>query len=244
MPLKVTEFDPAATLDGTEIFGFVQSAGNVQADLDEIAAYVSAFVTGGGATLELIRDTIGTALVAGTGITVTVNDGADTITIATTITQYTDEMARDAIGTALTEGAGIDLTVSDVGDTITVASTITQYTDEMARDAIGEALVAGTGINIVEDDAGDHITISVFQEWAPNFTADADVYIPAVTGMTIAAGNAPIGTGSLDYEKSTTAAPGTFSSTGLPVTLEAGAWLKVSASGVSGFYAAHFVRTA
>lgn len=36
---------------------------------------------GGGITAEQARDTIGTALVAGTNITITVNDGADTITI-------------------------------------------------------------------------------------------------------------------------------------------------------------------
>jgi hypothetical protein len=37
------------------------------------------------AEAERVRDTMGTALVAGTGITVTPNDGADTITIAATI---------------------------------------------------------------------------------------------------------------------------------------------------------------
>lgn len=70
---------------------------------------------------ELIRDVIGAALAAGTGVTVTVNDGADSITIASTITQYTDEMARDVIGAALIEGHGIDLTVNDGADTIAVA---------------------------------------------------------------------------------------------------------------------------
>lgn len=38
----------------------------------------------GASALETIRDTIGAALVAGTGITVTVNDAADTITVAAT----------------------------------------------------------------------------------------------------------------------------------------------------------------
>jgi hypothetical protein len=62
--------------------------------------------------------------------------------------------------------------------------------------------------------------------------------------MTVDEGNAAIGTGTLAYEKSTTADPGTFSSTTLPATLEAGAWLKISASGVTGFVACHLVRTA
>lgn len=69
---------------------------------------------------ELIRDVIGATLVQGTGITVTVNDGADTITVATTITQYTDEMARDAIGAALVAGTNITITPNDGADTITV----------------------------------------------------------------------------------------------------------------------------
>jgi hypothetical protein len=62
--------------------------------------------------------------------------------------------------------------------------------------------------------------------------------------MTISQGNAAIGTGTLAYEKSTTADPGTFSGTTLPVTLQAGAWLKVSATSVTGFVATHLKRTA
>lgn len=86
--------------------------------------------------------------------------------------------------------------------------------------------------------------LTVPAEWAPNFTADGDVYIPAVVAMTVNAGNAAIGTGTLAYEKSTSGAPSVFSSTSLPATLQAGAWLKVSATGVTGFVAAHIVRTA
>jgi hypothetical protein len=108
---------------------------------------------------EFIRDTIGAALVAGTRVTVTVNDGADTITIASDDAS-TAEFVRDTIGTALVAGSGVSVTVNDSGDTITIASTITQYTDEQARDAIGAALVAGTGITLTVNDAGDTITIA------------------------------------------------------------------------------------
>lgn len=85
---------------------------------------------------------------------------------------------------------------------------------------------------------------AVSGEWVPNFTAAGDVYIAADTAMTISQGNAAIGIGTLAYEKSTNAAPGTFSSTTLPATLEAGAWLKVTASAVTGFVATHLKRTA
>jgi hypothetical protein len=72
---------------------------------------------------EAIRDTIGTTLVAGSGITVTVDDPGNTVTITNTGSAYTNEDARDAIGTALVAGSGMTVTVSDVGDTITLATT-------------------------------------------------------------------------------------------------------------------------
>lgn len=70
------------------------------------------------AEAERIRDIIGTALVAGTGITVTVNDPGDTITIASTVTGYTDEQAQDAVGNILTDSSTIDFTYDDAGGTI------------------------------------------------------------------------------------------------------------------------------
>lgn len=118
--LKVTEFDLAVAFDGSEIFGLVQAGGNVQTTLGDLTNYITTTITGGTATLELIRDTIGAALVAGAGIIITVDDPGDTITIASSITQYTDEMARDAIGAALVGGQGITSTVNDGADTITI----------------------------------------------------------------------------------------------------------------------------
>lgn len=86
--------------------------------------------------------------------------------------------------------------------------------------------------------------LALTEEWAPNFTAAGDLYIPARVAMTISQGNAKIGTGTLAFTKSTAAAPSTFGAATLPVTLEAGAWLKVSASAVTGFVATHLKRTA
>lgn len=86
--------------------------------------------------------------------------------------------------------------------------------------------------------------IKLLQKWALNFTDDGDAYIPAYEAMTVDIGVAAIGTGTLAYEKSTTADPDTFSSTTLPATLEAGAWLKVSVSSITGFVAVELKRTA
>lgn len=112
-------------------------------------------------TDEQARDAIGAALTAGAGITVTPNDGGDTIAIASSITQYTDEMARDALGTALTAGAGISITPNDGGDTIAIASSVTQYTDEMAQDTIGGALTDTATIDFTYNDGAGAITADV-----------------------------------------------------------------------------------
>lgn len=111
-------------------------------------------------TDENARDALGAALVAGTNITITPNDGADTITIAGLADAAIQELARDALGAALVAGAGIAITPNDGADTIAIGSTITQYTDENARDAIGAALAAGANITITVNDAGDTITIA------------------------------------------------------------------------------------
>jgi hypothetical protein len=204
---------------------------------------------------ELIRDTIGAALVAGTGVSIVVNDAGDTITITNTAPSagtYTDENARDAIGAALVAGSGISIAVNDGADTITIANTAA-YTDEQAQDAVAAMIAAGThtGLTVTYNDAGNAMSftlsnggLATANEWAPNFTAAGDVYIPAVVAMTIDQGNTQIGTGTLAFAKSTSAAPGTFTTTTLPATLQAGAWLKVSASAVSGFVATHLKRTA
>lgn len=115
----------------------------------------------------------------------------------------------------------------------------------MAQSTIkGRAAGAGTGDPTDLSASQVRSVLLEMQRWNFNFTANGDAYIAADVAMTIDAGVAAIGTGTLAYEKSTTAAPSTFSSTTLPATLEAGAWLKVSVSGISGFKAVELKRTA
>ena len=76
-----------------------------------------------------------------------------------------------------------------------------------------------------------------------NFTADGEVRLYSDAAQTLTQ-QSTSGTGSVAYEKSTNAAPSTFSSTTSPVTLEAGAWLKITASSVTDLFAVALKRTA
>lgn len=111
------------------------------------------------ADAEFIRDTIGAAVVAGSGMTITVNDAGDTITFVSSGGGYTDEQVRDVIGAALVAGTGMTITVNDAGDTITLTIDTTAEAERI-RDVMGAALVAGTGMTITVNDAGDTITLA------------------------------------------------------------------------------------
>jgi hypothetical protein len=95
-------------------------------------------------TDEQIRDVIGAALVAGSGISITVNDAGDTITIENIGGgggSYTDEQARDAVGSALVAGTGISIVVDDGADTITVSSDLDKAS--VYRNAAGNSHTSG-----------------------------------------------------------------------------------------------------
>jgi hypothetical protein len=81
-------------------------------------------------------------------------------------------------------------------------------------------------------------------QWAPNWTADGSFKLPIFEAMTVSQGNAAVGAGTITFEKSTAAAPNVFVATALPVALEAGAWLKVTAVDVIDHLATHLKRTA
>jgi hypothetical protein len=145
-----THFDAAGTAaaavaaheaDTTNVHGIADTSALVTSS--GLTTTLSSYLTTAGAP-ELIRDTIGTALTAGAGITITPNDGSDIITVASSITQYTDEMARDALGTALVAGSNITITPNDGSDTITIAASGGDITAATAWAAKGD-LIAATG---------------------------------------------------------------------------------------------------
>ena len=67
---------------------------------------------------EATDDRVAALLQPGTGITLTYNDPSNTLTVASTITQYTDEQAQDAVGNILTDSSSVDLTYNDTANTI------------------------------------------------------------------------------------------------------------------------------
>ncbi len=97
---------------------------------------------GGTYTDEQARDAIGAALVAGAGMTITVNDGANTITLAST-GGYTDEQAQDAVGAMLAGSATIDFTYVDATPSLTAVVIDASITTAKAHAALKDASYCG-----------------------------------------------------------------------------------------------------
>lgn len=125
--------------------------------------------------------------------------------------------------------------------TFTDTDTFTRTTVHASTNA-NAAVNFGAGTKRIQLDATARF-LNTRAEWTPNFSDDGEVRIYARVAMTITQ-IATSGTGTIAYEKSTNAAPGTFSSTTSPITLEAGAWLKVLATSVSDLVAVQLERTA
>lgn len=83
------------------------------------SADVWAALLAGKLDAEGARDTIAAALVEGPGITITADDGADTITIEAT-GGVDAEAVRDIVGATLVAGDGVTITVDDGADTVTI----------------------------------------------------------------------------------------------------------------------------
>jgi hypothetical protein len=108
---------------------------------------------------------MGTALQASTGLSIVVNDVANTITYSVDV-----EYLIDLLASSLSGSNGINITYDDPGNTILISGD-----PEYIRDTVGTALVAGTGITVTVDDAANTITIT-----ADGTTTIPFIYAPAV----------------------------------------------------------------
>ena len=79
-----------------------------------------------GLTAEQVRDTVAAFIQQGNGITVTHDDGANTLTIASTVvntdTQLTAEQVQDIVAAFLQQGSNVTITYDDAGNTLTIAA--------------------------------------------------------------------------------------------------------------------------
>jgi hypothetical protein len=120
---------------------------------------------------EAVDDRVDALIVDGAGIQTTYNDGAGTLTIASTITQYTDEMAQDAAASLIQNGTGISWSYNDGANTLTPTVTLAPFstsnlaeganlyfTDERAQDAVGGILTDSARVDFTYNDAANQIT--------------------------------------------------------------------------------------
>lgn len=93
---------------------------------------------------ESVRDAIGSALVAGANVTITVDDAANTITISSTGGGSTDpEVVRDTIATALVAGSNVTIDVDDAANTITISAASVSEGESGYVDVYGDTYVGG-----------------------------------------------------------------------------------------------------
>jgi len=112
---KVSALTAASAADGSELLHVVQTGNDRKMTTAQIAALV---------TSEVIDDRVAALLVAGANITLTYNDAAGTLTIASTGgAGVTDEQIDDRVAALLVAGTNITLTYNDVANTLTIAST-------------------------------------------------------------------------------------------------------------------------
>jgi hypothetical protein len=111
----------------------------------------------------------------------------------------------------------------------------TKSSKEHAEDA------AATLIDV--NAAADQVFAFVPEEvFVATFEGDATALFFAPQAQTVTE-LATVGTGTVTYEKSTAAAPGTFASTTSPIELEAGAWLRIIATSVTGPFGVSMFRS-
>ena len=113
-------------------------------------------------TDERVDDRVNNLLVAGTNITLTYDDTANTLTITGTDTTLSQEQVEDFVDNVLVAGTNVSITYDDVAGTITIASTDTntQLSQEEVEDYVAGVVTAGSGISVTYDDIAGTLTIA------------------------------------------------------------------------------------
>jgi hypothetical protein len=113
-------------------------------------------------TNERVDDRVNNLLVAGTNITLTYDDTANTLTITGTDTTLSQEQVEDFVDNVLVAGTNVSITYDDAAGTITIASTDTntQLSQEEVEDYVAGVVTAGSGISVTYDDTAGTLTIA------------------------------------------------------------------------------------
>jgi trimeric autotransporter adhesin len=125
---------------------------------------------------EAVDDRVAALLVQGAGITLTYNDPANTLTVASSITQYTDEMAQDTVASLIQSGTGISWSYNDALNTLTPTVSLSPFTTTNLAE----------GTNLYYTDTRARAAHSVTDSSSIDFT-----YTPAtgvLTGVVLPAG--------------------------------------------------------
>lgn len=142
---------------------------------------------------EAVDDRVDSLLVAGAGITLTYDDGADTLTIAAPATGYTDEEAQDAVGTILLDSTTIDFAYDDATPNITagiIAGSVTnthiangaggiyKFSGTIAS-GVAATVTAGSTFRINYDGGNPGITIDDLNNETAIYSGDGTQYFYA-----------------------------------------------------------------
>lgn len=154
------------------------------------------------AEAERIRDVVGTALVAGSNITITVDDGLDTITIAssggttTNAVTFNNGGAGDASGTTFDGSVARTISYNTVGAqasdatlTALAAYNTNGFIVQTAADTfVGRTITAGTGISVTNGDgvSGNPVVDCTITQYTDEMARDAiGTALVAGTNVTI-----------------------------------------------------------
>jgi len=133
---------------------------------------------------EQIEDWVGSLVVGGTNVTVSYDDGGDTVTVDTSALD--PEEVRDEVGTLLSGGNGITVSVDDANDTVTVALPSNSVTEDELDEGItptwtGEHTFTGGITGLPEPSALDD---AVTKEYADAIKQGLDIKDPVRASAT------------------------------------------------------------
>ena len=127
---------------------------------------------------EFVDDSVHDLLVAGDNITLTYDDAANSLTIAST--QRSDAsintLIDNRVSKSFVEGLGPDIPWSNITSKPTIPS---QYTDEMVDDRVNGLLKAGSNITLTYNDSANSLTIASTATGAGNASVTVADTAPA-----------------------------------------------------------------